>query len=73
MEATKKKILETVFLDGREIIKKVYKLHNAAEFIDATKSQVPSAAELDRFRKYNADFNEFAKPSAQSDKFSTYL
>lgn len=59
MEDTKKKILATVFLDGREILKKVYQLHNAAELIDASKSEVPSAAELDRFRKYNKDFNEF--------------
>lgn len=74
MDATKKKILATVFLDSREIRKKV-KLHNAAELIDASKSQVPSAVGLDRFLKYYAHFCEFIDSDCNTDikEFDKFL
>ena len=39
MEANLKKILASIYLDGREICKKVYRLSNARELIDESKSQ----------------------------------
>ncbi|XP_062313426.1 uncharacterized protein LOC134017608 isoform X2 [Osmerus eperlanus] len=69
MEANSKKILASIYLDGREICKKVYHLSNARELIDERKSQdgLPSAVDLDRFLKYNADFNEFIDTDRNTD------
>ena len=61
MEAILKKILASLYLDGREICKRVYHLNNAKELLDEGKSQdgLPPEVYIDRFLKYNADFNEF--------------
>ena len=69
MEAILKKILASLYLDGREICKRVYHLNNAKELLDEGKSQdgLPPEVYIDRFLKYNADFNEFIDVDQNTD------
>nr|XP_023681993.1 uncharacterized protein LOC111851367 isoform X2 [Paramormyrops kingsleyae] len=51
--------LVTVFLDGREICRKIHQLNTVAEIPDVCKTSLNSNAECDRLLKFNTDLNEF--------------
>lgn len=53
------KALVTVFLDGREILKKMHRLNTTAEILDACKSSLTFNAECDSLKIQHRFFNEF--------------
>lgn len=75
------KLLVTIFLEDKEISRKVFQLRSVEEVVDACKSNTGTLlnnSECHRIMKFNADFNEFIDTDScdiieHMDKFQVFF